>query len=502
MHKIFIHDKRISQNNMGAPQLMMRWIWTSVVRPKLTYACAIWAQCCEEKHHTKLNRLQRLALLQQGQFRKKTPGAALEVIADTPPLHLYLEQESVKASLRLYNYLHITWSGLALTGPQKGHIRYLRDKLEDYKLFDLDLDRIAKKFRIDKLFHIDQESFELGNDIRCDDIMAGEEKTYVYTDGSRMEVVEGEEFQAGAGFVIMSEHSANEKQSFALGERTVFMGEICAIREACKSIILNGLFDEGDIVILCDSQAAIKALDSYNVTSKLVDQTIDALNMVVGVNESKLPIRWIKAHAGHDGNEIADEMAKLGAQGEGTVISLGIPKAMTNKIIKDVIYHKWNTYWQNLNQCRQTKMFFPSINSKGRKLYYQSKRIFSMAVRWITGHNYLKRHNWLLREEGTLDNLCRLCELAEETSSHLAAECPALWRLRWQYLGYYVLDCNHLEWDPKQLCNFMRHPFVYSLENTTDIGQIIEQYQTNNVHQISLSSADDFGEEEEDDISY
>jgi hypothetical protein len=115
----------------GPPQLMMRWIWTSVVRPKLAYASAIWSHSCEENYHTQFNRLQRLALLQQGSFRMKSPGAALEIIAETAPLQLYLEQESVKASLRLINYLDLNWSGLAVVGPQKGHVRYLRDKLEE-----------------------------------------------------------------------------------------------------------------------------------------------------------------------------------------------------------------------------------------------------------------------------------------------------------------------------------------------------------------------------------
>jgi hypothetical protein len=196
-------------------------------------------------------------------------------------------------------------------------------------------------------------------------------------------------------------------------------------------------------------------------------------------------------------------MAKLGAEGEGTVLTLGHPKAMTNQIVKNVTYHKWNTYWHNLDQCRQTKLFFPYVNCKGRKLYYQSKAIFSMAVRWITGHNYLKRHNYLLWDEGTLDNICRLCEQSEETSSHLTAECPALWRLRWGCLGYYELDINNLEWEPKQFCEFLKHPFVFSLENTTNILQIINEYTVHSLPYGDDGEGDDeaAAEEEEENTS-
>jgi hypothetical protein len=65
-------------------------------------------------------------------------------------------------------------------------------------------------------------------------------------------------------------HGRRKKRSFSLGQHTtVFQAEVYAIK-ACIDENLNRGYKNRYIYILSDSQAAIKALGKYQITSKLV----------------------------------------------------------------------------------------------------------------------------------------------------------------------------------------------------------------------------------------
>jgi ribonuclease HI len=444
----------------GPPQLMMKWIWTAVVRPKLMYSCVVWAKECEGKYHQELKRLQRLALMQQGHFRKGTPGAALELLADTPPLHLFLESEMLKTGYRLKDDLTLTWPGLALTGPQMGHVRHIRDLLEKINLFDTVCDRMTKIMINDRSYSIDMESLLEGSDRVNDEISLS-----VYTDGSKMSN------KTGAGFTITRKNQADINRCFHLGDSSVFLGEMCAIREAAKCIILDERLDGYPVIIMCDSQAAIISLNNHFIHSKL---TLEAHNVLQAVARDRpVTIRWIKAHVGYAGNELADTLARVGAGNPDLITDSCLPMANAKAIIKHYIYIKWNQYWWNLDQCRQTKIFFPDVGGlKAKKLYFSSKTNFSLLVRWITGHNFLKRHNMIVNDPNTFDVWCRLCELEPETSSHIITTCPSLWMHRWVTLGWPYLDPVFPEWSPGNLIKFIKLPLISSLE-CSELEEII-----------------------------
>ena len=76
------------------------------------------------------------------------------------------------------------------------------------------------------------------------------------------------------------------------------------------------------LIIYSDSQAALQALNNSFVTSRLVHQCISSLN-ALGTTTHVL-LRYVKAHSGHEGNEIADFQAKL-------AVSLPVP--YTNPIL-------------------------------------------------------------------------------------------------------------------------------------------------------------------------
>ena len=141
-------------------------------------------------------------------------------------------------------------------------------------------------------------------------------------------------------------------------------------------------------------------------------------------------LRWVKAHIGHEGNEKADELAKVGAD---NIDSLPIvedrPNLPTNLIrnkLREKVVERWNELWKSSSKCRQTKLFIPEINKTQSVDYTKCRRtVFSAAVQFITGHNFLRRHEAIVAYgHSNFDTAkCRFCQEAEETTYHMLSKC-------------------------------------------------------------------------------
>ena len=81
----------------------MKWIYTAVVRPSLTYL----AQWCVQKHNlTILRSVQRLENIFITGDLPSTSEAALDIITGIIPIDLVIEEEAAKGALRLKSNNH------------------------------------------------------------------------------------------------------------------------------------------------------------------------------------------------------------------------------------------------------------------------------------------------------------------------------------------------------------------------------------------------------------
>jgi hypothetical protein len=80
----------------------MKWIYTAVVRPTLTYAATIWLNGLYKKNNLALLKgVQRLGNILITGALPSSPGIALDTITDTTPIDLMIEEEAAKGALRL-----------------------------------------------------------------------------------------------------------------------------------------------------------------------------------------------------------------------------------------------------------------------------------------------------------------------------------------------------------------------------------------------------------------
>ena len=432
----------ITASYWGPKPKLLRWAYTGIARPVLTYAAMTWAHEVEDDDIQKaLRRCNRLGMNTIVKVHRSTPTRALELILDILPLHLYIIKIGFAAQQRLEKHIPLTWEGVFDNQTHSvSHLRFWNYMHKDLNLDELNhniddccIARPTAKFAVDLNSFVDMENAQSPAEYN------------IYTDGSK------KAGQVGSGMLILhGENMVNEASIRLPDDATVFQAEIIAIREAAKMLLSTPNLTT--VKFYVDSQAALRALHKDPVTSKVVYQTIETINRV----EAQFKIFvWTKAHVGNPGNEKADLLAKQGAEMDDTSIT-DIPLPSTaDSVLMTSIRKRWDREWRTHKDCRQTKLFYPTQNAgKAKKVIQWNRLKVGRYVRAITGHNNLLYH--LHTMYNFISPICRFCNDANEEFYHLAYFCPALWLER-QHINTLEKD-RFNDWTPEQILEFAMTP--------------------------------------------
>ena len=259
----------------------------------------------------------------------------------------------------------------------------------------------------------------------------------------------------GWGVVILQEGMRNIELFGSLYDKaTVFQAEVYAIHMA-SLYIKEANLDGKRVAIHSDSQAAIAALNSVNITAKTIKNCVHSLN-AAGM-ENDITLKWVKAHIGIYGNEEADVAAKNGGKQQ-PGDSIPVPWSWLKNEARDIVREVWNKRWTSSGTCRQTKDWVPEVDTKqcqrAKKTVSLARIALGNVIQFITGHNYFNRHNSIV--DRTIDSTCRFCGEDEESSWHLASECFALSQIRNNVFHVHV-DIGQIapKWSPYQINRFM-----------------------------------------------
>jgi ribonuclease HI len=320
-----------------------------------------------------------------------------------------------------------------------------------YGIPDWSFDQIPKTLRPINLFNIDKASFSLGT-LDCED-----DQLQVFADGSRTD----SENISGYGTAIKYQnqfgyYEYSEKCYNSGPVATVYQAEAAAIGDAALDVIEFWLdkppVGEKKVTIFVDNQAILYAMQSRYISSATVLDAIQKLNMLG--KDSEITIKWIRAHVGHEGNEIADQLANCVAKlkAEDVHPLLPVSKAALYMAIKKEALSIWQTRWDRNIQCRMSKIMWPTINKgKSMQLLQWSRHEYSIAVRHITGFSWTRYHRWKCSKEIGIfvPKLCRLCSGEEESSYHIIMECPRLMSLRRDCFGLSILPTTNYSQFPQ-----------------------------------------------------
>lgn len=374
------------------------WVYTAMARSAATYGSLVWSPYMTGSIKKMLDGLQRKAMLCMTSSMRSTPTAGMEVALGMMPLDLHAHFQGTSARLRNRDSDRDVWDGVGDTG--KGH-RLHHDKI---------LGKICP-LQLPVDFMTRQRVWIRDDEVENPDIV-------LYTDGSKMES------GTGCGWAACVNDTVVAEDSMWLGnEATVFQAEVLAIEQSLRWIIENCDTDT-NIIIRSDSQSAIQAIQNPSTNSVMVHAC--KLVMREAKENHRIALKWVRGHADHTGNELADYLAKKGSLMKCATVSPELPTTLAwiKRALKDHFMAEWQKRWDQSVDCRQSKKFFPAVNGKKiRKLSKWSRKNLNLLVQAGTGHALVAYHTvkWV---DG--DKTCKLCLEEEETTEHLYFECPAL----------------------------------------------------------------------------
>ncbi|XP_074112183.1 uncharacterized protein LOC141535918 [Cotesia typhae] len=416
--------RRMFGNTWGLKPRMVKWIYEAILVPQIIYASVVWWPALKRATNIKaLNKVYRLAILGITGSMKKTPTLAMGALLNVRPPNLHAESAAIKTALRLQ------FGGLWRKASY-GHAGIL--EVEDFKETLTLGDRCPVRYHFRKLYQAISPTRQEWLD-NAEELLVPKGLVW-YTDGSSS--------KAGTGIGVWS-NGPKIELSMRLGHTaSILQAEIYAIKSCVEHIIQHN-YGNRHIYICSDSRAAINSMTSIIVNSKLTYECIEALEQLAATNYVKLV--WVPSHCGIHGNEMADQLAKQGANPSSGLPTCPtpVPPSYINGYLEGYTSNRFTNLWLKAEGMHHTRAFLQGPNSNiGSSLISLNRSLLKLVVGLITGHWITAKHMGKLGL--TQDTKCPRCGKEDETPLHGMTDCETLERLRKEVLKVDTDSINEL----------------------------------------------------------
>ena len=397
--RTFFQVRQTLAGNWGLSPKIIKWLYITVIRPRITYASVIWwARSTLTHEKTLLQKTQRIATISITGAMKTTPNIALESITGLTPLHIHIQSEAMKAYIRMK--ANNSWT----TGPQQGHriIESITKQTIPRKVLYTDL--IRKTFWFDKKYQIsntDTNEDEPAEAIICQTHSEERNNTEIWSSAT----CETQE--------LHSKYKLENKGTKA-------QGELLALRNMCTEInIQNG----SKVRIICENHETLKHLEAVCIKSQLLLECIYELNKLAKNNHVTIELRNEKtpktlkqnntpttnANIGTSYKEVSKHIDAWGKQ-DHTEEFTSYPGC---KYTKDNIGNPYSTKLDNI--CRR------------------NRKDLRIITHILTGHSWLNKHMHTLKISNT--PTCPQCQIEDETTEHYIYKCTEYNEIRKEIFG-------------------------------------------------------------------
>ena len=410
-----------------------RWIYTSVVRPVLSYASVVWVNALNTQINTKqIEKVQRLALNIMTGALPGTSNINLNHLTDTPHIVTYLKGEAAKGAARLIAYND--WTGEQHTlqrGTIRRHSTLNNGFVESLDLPSRDLDLTKPIVNLDQKFATAVPSRD-----EIADLIKNFPKEAItcYTDGSKTES------GTGYGFTITTDNNETEIHSYSTklpDYCTVYQAELYAMEAAAKWLVeYNGHC----ITILTDSLSGLQSLTKIIINNKTAINCHRAINALAEHNT--VTVTWVAGHEGHWGNERADELAKIGTECE-EICKGHLPQSYIKHAINIKVQELDDETWTRKGPYHSKRALDnDKQHVKHIKKLLNNRNDYRIAIQLITGQAGLNYHLYKIHQTST--KTCPKCELEDETVDHFLGCCPFYAATRFEVFGEYYTNMTHI----------------------------------------------------------
>ena len=125
---VIAQARKLTSMNWGLTPARLHWIYTAIVRPKISYGALVWAHSINQTLSKRLSETQGRFLRAISGAQTSTPTRGLEAIMGLIPLDLYLEEMATRARIRTKHYFRDSWDGMTKHNKKAklcGHKRIL-----------------------------------------------------------------------------------------------------------------------------------------------------------------------------------------------------------------------------------------------------------------------------------------------------------------------------------------------------------------------------------------